>query len=63
MDPDDVAEVIRVARELALKAMNKNFKPKPEKRWKDLDGIEWTQRCLDADWNKDKPKMGWWKEI
>lgn len=35
---------------------------KRDKLWKELSGEEWTQRCIDQDWEKDKPNMGWWKE-
>lgn len=41
----------------------KTYKPKPQKPWKELSGVEWTERCLDADWEKDRPRMGWWKGI
>lgn len=31
-----------------------------EKSWKDLDGVEWTQRCVDTDWVKDRPRDVTW---
>lgn len=46
-----------------LAEKTKEFKPKPQKPWKELSGVEWTQRCLDADWEKDEKLSGyWWSE-
>jgi hypothetical protein len=36
------------------------YKPKTPKPWKELSGVEWTQRCVDADWEKDKPQIDWY---
>jgi len=51
--PEVLAEMIRIVKDLAEAAKEK-FNPRSEKKWKDLSGTEWTQRCLDADWEKNR---------
>lgn len=59
MTVDDIELLKSIVKKMAKAVHYKSPSLKP---WKDLSGVEWTQRCLEADWIKDRPKMGWWKD-
>lgn len=61
MDDHEIHLLKILARKLAEKCPKHKDLPKP-KPWKDLSGPEWTQRCLEEDWEKDRPQIAWWNE-